>query len=187
MKYSKVIFVDGLMCVGKTTFLNSLATSLPDVQRIPEVVVAPDSGEKSMDFFLRNDCEKLAMIGSATAPYVLVDRSFLSTFAYTLSYNSNEYSIMELYQQIPLNDANFTFVYMREAPELSLNRAHSLGRSLDGQWRNLLSITRMAAAYDNLFTDLRSRFPRARVVVIESAAYREDPMCQELRVIGPAY
>lgn len=180
-----VILVDGLMCVGKTTLLNRLSAPLGRrVQRVEEVLIDPIEGETSRVFFQRNDHAKLESAQQSNSDVVLVDRSFLSTFAYSLSFAETKYTIDRLYRETPLRDLNFTFVYLREDPEASFERAKGEARTLDGQWGNLQAIARMSAAYDNLYVDLATRFPRCRIVISDAAAYWADRANLETRIVS---
>ncbi len=179
------ILVDGLMCVGKTTLLNRLSAALGErVQRVNEVVILRFEGEKSREFYQRNDRAKLEAVQRSNSDVVLVDRSFASTFAYSLSFADTKYTIDRLYQETPLRDLEFTFVYLREKPELSFERAKAEGRTLDGQWGSLQAIARMSAAYDSLYADLAVRFPLCRIVIAEASEYWADRAKLETGIMG---
>ena len=178
------VLVDGLMCVGKTTLLNRLTAAFGRrAQRVEEVVIVPTEGETSRRFFQRNDRAKLEAIRQSDSSIVLVDRSFASTFAYSLSFAETEYTIDRLYRETPLRDLDYTFVYLRENPELSFGRAKAEGRSLDGQWGNLQALARMSAAYDNLYANFTARFPRCRIVITEASTYWADRATLEAEIM----
>jgi thymidylate kinase len=184
MMNASVVLVDGLMCVGKTTLLSRIRALVGlDTQLIQEVIIDPIVTETPKHFFRRNDVAKLEAIRSSSSNIVLVDRSFLSTFAYALSFERTQQTVATLYKDLTAHDLDFLFVYLREEAELAFDRAEAQQRLLNGQWSSLHALRQMCSAYDLLYEDITVRYPRCSVISVDSGDYYANQSLLEANLI----
>jgi thymidylate kinase len=174
-----VIAFEGLMRVGKTSTIRALRERHPGLRVVKEVSLsepAPSSGDGGAPaYYIRNDRLKGRLAAQAAADQVvLLDRYFLSTVLYRLAEREGlapdaglaRARIASVFPGIPTPDL---WILVREAPRASWERAHrQVGERLDGAWRELPFVERLAAWYDVVFRSLAEEGDMGAAYVVPS-------------------
>lgn len=166
-----IIAFEGLSCAGKTAVSTELSIKYPKLILLPEFFVSIKD-KVSTDLCIANDIAKYtyARILSNRGNHVLMDRSYLSTLAYTYAEGKDKYRHAQSWYEDALNAKSVgepdLYIYLRIQPEKSLERAASVNRlNLKYAWYNntKAAYDKFEESFDKDRTNLKSTYRKVDV------------------------
>lgn len=117
----KIIFLEGLPNVGKTTIINHIRKlSLPNIYVVDEII-NKDISQNRTNFYLLNDELKINKYNSGT---IIVDRGIISTISYEqtkkiINTNYNDEKTIKWFNSVKAfyNDNNVKVIYLKRLKE----------------------------------------------------------------------
>lgn len=177
-KSMHIASLDGMLCAGKTTFLEKYKKTHKDIATIKELYIKPSrqnnflSGNYGAQHYTKAEIGKRAQVLSKSKDKakILMDRSFLSTLAYyyakSKTYRTNEYDIVSTFFRKNLKSIIVPdiFILLLISVEESLKRRAPLAdENTEEIWTNKKFLINLLYFYKS---DLYKEFTKGRKIFI---------------------